>query len=160
MYRHWTTAEDRLFRKYGNKEIAKRTGRPITSVQSRKQVLRRAGAVFHYLRKVRRATWTSAKDKIVAENPPSVAMRLLDYARDTIKLRRKALGLGPWAYPRKIKKPARPRPPRGTAKEDRRVLSLPLDEAVRQSAAAQGWPFTGGGRSCDAQASACSGMGE
>ena len=46
MYRHWTAAEDRQFRKYGNKEIAKRTGRPITSVQSRKQVLRRAGAVL------------------------------------------------------------------------------------------------------------------
>ena len=57
MYRHWTTAEDRLFRKYGNKEIAKRTGRPITSVQSRKQKLRSLGVVLPYLVKVRRAAY-------------------------------------------------------------------------------------------------------
>jgi hypothetical protein len=90
MYRHWPAAEDRLFRKFGNKEIAKRTGRPITSVQSRKQILRRAGVALPYLVKVRRAEWTPEKDKIVAENRTSVAMRLLDHARDTIKRRRKA----------------------------------------------------------------------
>jgi hypothetical protein len=75
MYRHWTAAEDRFFRKYGNKEIARRTGRPITSVQSRKQKLRGSGVVLPYLVRVRREAWTPAKDKIVAENPPGLAMR-------------------------------------------------------------------------------------
>ena len=128
MYRHWTAAEDRLFRKYGNKDIARRTGRPITSVQSWKQKLRRAGAALPYLVKVRRAAWTPAKDKIVAANRTSVAMRLLDYSRDTIKRRRKALGLGPWISP---KKPKRPAPLRWTAVEDRFVLTLPFGEAVK-----------------------------
>ena len=131
MYRHWTAAEDRLFRKYGNKEIAKRTGRPITSVQSRKQKLRRAGAVLPYLVKVRLAEWTPEKDKIVAENRTSMAMRLLDHARDTIKRRRKALGLGPWVNPKKPKTPTRPAPLRWTAVEDRFVLTLPFGEAVK-----------------------------
>src|SRR6187401_2081790 len=101
MYRHWTAAEDRLFRKYGNKEIARRTGRPITSVQSRKQKLLRLGVVLPYLVKVRRVEWTPEKDKIVAENRTSVAMRLLDHARDTIKRWRKEFGLGAWVNPKK-----------------------------------------------------------
>jgi hypothetical protein len=131
MYRHWTAAEDRLFRKYGNKEIAKRTGRPITSVQSRKQKLRRLGVVLPYLVKVRRADWTPAKDKIVAENRTSVAMRLLDHSRDTIKRRRKALGLGPWVNPKRPKKPTKPRQPGWTTEEDRLDLTLPFEEAVK-----------------------------
>jgi len=131
MYRHRTAAEDRLFRKYGNKEIAKRTGRPITSVQSRKQKLRRLGVVLPYLVKVRRAEWTPAKDKIVAENRTSVAMRLLDHARDTIIRRRKALGLGRWVNPKQPKKPTRPAPLRWTPEEDRLVLTLPFEEAVK-----------------------------
>jgi hypothetical protein len=131
VYRHWTAAEDRLFRKYGNQEIAQRTGRPITGVQSRKQVLRRAGAVLPYLVKVRRAEWTPAKDKIVAENRTSVAMRLLDHSRDTIKRRRKALGLVPWISPKKPKRPTRPPRLRWTVEEDRLVVTLPFGEAVK-----------------------------
>jgi len=131
MYRHWTAAEDQLFRKYGNKEIAERTRRPITCVQSRKQVLRRAGVVLPYMVRFRRTDWTAAKDKIVAENRPSVAMRLLDHSRDTIKRRRKTLGLGPWISPKKPKRPTRPAPLRWTAEEDRLVLNLPFEEAVK-----------------------------
>jgi len=131
MYRHWTAAEDRLFRKYGNKKIAKQTGRPVTSVQSRKQKLRRLGVVLPYLLKVGRAEWTPAKDKIVAENPPRVAMKLLDHSSATIRRRRKALGLGRWVNPKKPKKLTRPARLRWTEEEERLVLTLPLDEAVK-----------------------------
>ena len=131
MYRHWTVAEDRLFRKYGNKEIAKRTSRPITCVQSRKQKLRRLGVALPYLVRFRRTDWTPAKDKIVAENRTSVAMRLLDHSRDTIKRRRTALGLGPWISPKEPKKPTRPARLPWTAEEDRLVVTLPFEEAVK-----------------------------
>ena len=84
-----------------------------------------------YLVRFRRTDWTPAKDKIVAENRTSVAMRLLDHARDTIKRRRKALGLPPWVNPKKPKKPTKPRQPDWTVEEDRIVLTLPFEEAVK-----------------------------
>ena len=127
----WTAAEERLLLKYGNAEVARRTGRTVAAVQGHKQKLRRLGRVLPYLRKVRWAEWTPAKDKIIAENPPRVAMELLDLSPTTIRLRRKALGLGPWIRPRKPKKPTGPPRPHWTAEEDRLVQTLAPREAAK-----------------------------
>jgi hypothetical protein len=130
-YRHWTAAEDRLFRRFSNKEIARRTGRTAISVQSRKQTLRNAGVDLPYLLKVRRTKWTPEKDKIVAEQPPQVAMKLLDVSRAIIDRRRKALGLGRWVRPKQPKILKRPASIPWTEEEDRLVLTLPPGEAMR-----------------------------
>jgi hypothetical protein len=131
MGRRWTAAEERLLLKYGNVEVARRTGRTIAGVQGHKQMLRKSGRALPYLRKVQWAEWTPAKDKIVAENPPRVAMELLELSETTIRLRRKALGLKRWVYPRKPKKPVGPPKPLWTAEEDRLVQRLSPAEAVK-----------------------------
>jgi len=114
--RYWTAREDRIARTRPLAVAAKMTGRSVSAIIARRVRLRRNGEPLPDHRtsaerlKLGRSVWTPEADELLRQLRPYIVARMLGVLPETVRNRRKALGLPPVGW-QGAKRPAHEKAP-------------------------------------------------